>query len=203
MLAGRPAQGAPWLLLDPSTIGGRGQPTWSAGWTGAASRSSSFWCPTDIGVPTFTCFIVDRHPGAGAYRGYGCHLDPEIAMVRAVTEAVQARTIFIAGARDDLMRSTYAVLKRSRLSPADFRQHGRGRLGHAGPGHRHLPRRHPRHARALAAAGFEHVLARELDAREFEVAVARVIVPGLEPYLFQWVAAGDRARRFDPDVFVS
>jgi ribosomal protein S12 methylthiotransferase accessory factor YcaO len=46
-------------------------------------------------------------------------------MVRAVTEAVQARTIFIAGARDDLMRSEYAVLKRSRVSlwrAADLRR---------------------------------------------------------------------------------
>ena len=55
---------------------------------------------------------------------------------------------------------------------------------------------------ALAAAGFEHVLARSLDATEFEVSVARVVVPGLEPYLFSWTAYGERARRFDAAAFL-
>jgi ribosomal protein S12 methylthiotransferase accessory factor YcaO len=55
---------------------------------------------------------------------------------------------------------------------------------------------------ALAGAGFGCVLARELDASAFEVAVARVLVPGLEPYLFPWVGYGDRARSFDAAAYV-
>ena len=40
-------------------------------------------------------------PAMGLYRGYGAHLDPSIAMIRALTEAAQARLLLIAGARDD------------------------------------------------------------------------------------------------------
>ena len=32
-------------------------------------------------------------------------------MIRAVTEAIQSRTIFVAGARDDLLRPTYEAMK--------------------------------------------------------------------------------------------
>ncbi len=198
------AKGSPLLLLDPSTIRGEVVTDLIDRLDRRGLDVNLFWNPTDIGVPTFTCFVADQRPGAGAYRGYGCHLDPEIAMVRAVTEAVQARTIFIAGARDDLMRSEYAVLKRSRVSRADFERrsvvvawddvpdrdtgtfHGDIRVL----------------LDALAAAGFEHVLARSLDATEFEVSVARVVVPGLEPYLFSWTAYGERARRFDAAAFL-
>jgi ribosomal protein S12 methylthiotransferase accessory factor len=198
------AQGARSLLLDPTTIRGELVGDLVERLARRGLVVNLFWCPTDIGVPTFTCYVVDDRPGAGAYKGYGCHLDPEIAMVRAVTEAVQARTIFVAGARDDLMRSTYAVLKRTRLSRDDFERES------AVVAWDDVPDRDTGTFHgdievllgALSAAGFEHVLARELDAGDFEVAVARVIVPGLEPYLFSWSAYGDRARHFDAAAFV-
>lgn len=161
------------------------------------------WTPTEIGVPTCAAYLLDRRPGAGIYKGYGCHLDPEIAMVRAVTEAVQGRTIFVAGARDDLLRASYAVLKRGDLTPDAFRRDA------ITISVDDLPDRATKSfhgdvavmMQALAAAGFEHVLARELDASAFEVSVARVVVPGLEPYLFHWVGHGDRARGFAASDF--
>jgi YcaO-like protein with predicted kinase domain len=172
----------------------------------AGVEAQIVWCPTEVGVPTCLAFIVDRNPGVGVYKGYGCHLDPEIAMIRAVTEAVQSRTIFVAGARDDLMRATYEAMKRSDvLSPAEFRHNAR-LISVSDIPDRATPTFHGDIAvmlELLERAGFEHVLARELEASAFEAAVARVIVPGLEPYQFQWVAAGERARRFDPDMFVS
>ena len=191
-------------MLDPSTIRGEVIADLLEQLDQCGLEVNLFWCPTDIGVPMFTCYVLDRRPGAGAYEGHGCHLDPEIAMVRAVTEAVQARTIFIAGARDDLMRSTYAVLKRTRLTRHDFEQQSVvvawDDLPDRDTGTFHGDVRVM--LDALAAAGFERVLARELDAREFEVAVARVIVPGLEPYLFSWSAYGDRALRFDASAYL-
>jgi ribosomal protein S12 methylthiotransferase accessory factor YcaO len=54
----------------------------------------------------------------------------------------------------------------------------------------------------LERAGFEHVLVREFDASAFECSVVRVLVPGLETYQFQWVAARERARIFDPSAAV-
>jgi ribosomal protein S12 methylthiotransferase accessory factor YcaO len=50
----------------------------------------------------------------------------------------------------------------------------------------------------LARCGFTKVLARELDASAFGVSVCRVVVPGLEPYRFPWIAVSDRAKKFVP-----
>ena len=192
------------LLLDPATIRGEVVVDLLERLDACGVSVQLFWCPTDIGVPTFVCYVVDDQHGSGIYKGYGCHLDPEIAMVRAVTEAVQARTIFVAGARDDLPRSAYSVLKRSHATREDFE---RGALV---IGYQDVPDRSTRTFHgdiavlldALAAAGIEHVLARALDASEFEVAVARVLVPELEPYLFPWVGYGERARSFDAAAYL-
>jgi YcaO-like protein with predicted kinase domain len=70
---------------------------------------------TDIGLPAFYCQIhgrnqYDSHSGAGA----GCHLTRDIALSRALTEAAQVRTTYIAGSRDDLSPRDYSGVNRSR-----------------------------------------------------------------------------------------
>jgi ribosomal protein S12 methylthiotransferase accessory factor len=168
----------------------------------ADSEVAIVWCPTEIGIPTFTAVIWAKQPGIGLYKGYGCHLNPEIAMVRAVTEAAQARTIFVAGARDDLLRGSHAALRRSDVGvPSAFAKHSvtvdvgdiqdrstktfHGDIGIM--------------INALHDSGFPHVLAREFEmGQEFEVAVTRVVVPGLEPYRFPWISVTERAKSFVP-----
>jgi YcaO-like protein with predicted kinase domain len=196
-------RGARRLVIDNDTIGGPVIRELLDHLDRRGADVQIVWTPTEIGVPTCAAYLLDRRPGAGIYKGYGCHLDPEIAMVRAVTEAVQGRTIFVAGARDDLLRASYAVLKRGNATPEEFRRDAvvisvddlpdRATSSFHGDIAVMLD--------ALAAAGFEHVLARELDASAFEVSVARVVVPGLEPYLFHWVGHGERARRFVAEDF--
>jgi ribosomal protein S12 methylthiotransferase accessory factor len=159
------------------------------------------WNPTDIGVPSCTAFVWSKVSGMGVYKGYGCHLDPEIAMIRAVTEAVQARTVFVAGARDDLMRGAFEALKRSDVAGpepmlANCRMVTVNDIPNRATGSFHgdvslmLD--------DLARCGFTKVLARELDASAFGVSVCRVVVPGLEPYRFPWIAVSDRAKKFVP-----
>lgn len=162
------------------------------------------WNRTDLGVPTFTAYIWSRIPGIGTYRGYGCHLDPEIAMIRAITEAAQSRAIFIAAARDDMLRGAFEILKRADdvgvrsiihrsnvVSTDDI-----GNLAtNSFHGDIHVL------LNALDRGGFSAVLARELDASMFEASVCRVLVPGLETYRFAWSPTSDRASTFDPDEF--
>jgi YcaO-like protein with predicted kinase domain len=55
------------------------------------------------GIASVHAALLDRrdpggHPGAGD----GCHLSPTVALLRALTEAVQTRLTYIAGTRDDL-----------------------------------------------------------------------------------------------------
>jgi YcaO-like protein with predicted kinase domain len=68
---------------------------------------------SDVGVPVFGAMLLEdpAEPswrGLGVYQGFGCHLDPEIAVSRALTEAVQTRLTYIAGSRDDFFPSDYA-----------------------------------------------------------------------------------------------
>nr|WP_042187455.1 YcaO-like family protein [Kibdelosporangium sp. MJ126-NF4]CEL18103.1 FIG00820054: hypothetical protein [Kibdelosporangium sp. MJ126-NF4]CTQ90668.1 FIG00820054: hypothetical protein [Kibdelosporangium sp. MJ126-NF4] len=62
-----------------------------------------------VGLPCFEAAVWSRtlpHVFAGA----GCHLDAEVALSRALTEAAQSRLTLIAGARDDIAHSIYAWL---------------------------------------------------------------------------------------------
>jgi ribosomal protein S12 methylthiotransferase accessory factor len=62
------------------------------------------------GSPVFACEINDLGKDARPYRamqGRGCHPLPEIALFKALAEALQGRTTFIAGARDDMLPSDY------------------------------------------------------------------------------------------------
>jgi ribosomal protein S12 methylthiotransferase accessory factor len=76
-------------------------------------RLHLFDITTDYNVPVFSAIIVDLSGRcAGTFCGYGCHLNAEIAAIRAITEAAQARCCYISGARDDLFRRQFLLMKR-------------------------------------------------------------------------------------------
>jgi YcaO-like protein with predicted kinase domain len=67
---------------------------------------------SDTGVSAYACQIVERPDNArwrviGPTGGYGCHLSSAIALMRALTEAVQSRLTLISGSRDDMFYRTY------------------------------------------------------------------------------------------------
>lgn len=74
-----------------------------------ASQDSYIWDITaDNGIPTYFVVIVDRnshtkHIGVGS----GTHLCRHVALLRALHEAVQVRTTYIVGARDDITLDEY------------------------------------------------------------------------------------------------
>lgn len=63
------------------------------------------------GIPTFLCRIIPNVcwslSGIRAATGMGTHLNKEIALIRAITEAAQSRLTFISGARDDISYASY------------------------------------------------------------------------------------------------
>ncbi|MEM7271357.1 MAG: YcaO-like family protein, partial [Pseudomonadota bacterium] len=75
----------------------------------AAGIDVAMWDVTsDIGAPTFLALIDDAEGRDGAPEfGAGCHLAPEVALSRALTEAAQARLTYIAGAREDIPDADY------------------------------------------------------------------------------------------------
>lgn len=142
---------------------------------------------TDLGVPCFQALLVDRrqedeHIGVGA----GCHPAREIALLRALTEAVQVRMTYIVGARDDLMPEQFTragrdqKLRQARLLLASSQAE---RCFDAIPSFDSdsfdadlawlLAR--------LDGTGLPEVIAVDLTRPGLDLAVVRVVVPGLEP----------------------
>lgn len=142
---------------------------------------------SNAGIPAFYCLIVDEqdplgHSGGGA----GCHLDPAIAVSRAITEAIQVRTNYIAGARDDLGQSEYQADE-----VASKIEHARWLMA--------LPCGKPVNFEdfedqssdsfssdieilldKLRKVGIEQVLCVDLTRETYGIPVVRIVIPGLE-----------------------
>ncbi len=71
---------------------------------------------SDTNVPTYRAALASADARTswrrlGVAEGFGSHLSPAIAFLRATTEAVQSRLTLIAGSRDDLYREKYATFR--------------------------------------------------------------------------------------------
>jgi ribosomal protein S12 methylthiotransferase accessory factor len=156
---------------------------------------------SDLGIPVFECIVYDRelrHVGLG--RGYGCHLDPVVAASRALTEAVQGRTILIAGSRDDIFQRDLRAIQlsdaqdeiaRMKMHPATSRlDDDADRSMDSFEGDISLL------LAALRGAGLDQAVVLDLSKPEIGVPVVRVVVPGLEALHLDFYAAGRRARAF-------
>jgi len=157
-----------------------------------------FDATVDTGVPAYAAVVADRvDPAMGLFKGYGAHLDPGIAMIRALTEAAQGRVLLIAGSRDDYFgreqRANRLFGDQSRL---DFEA-----IPATADGNRHAGAVTESFAadiqiviQRLCAAGLESVIVVDLTHPELGIPVARVIVPGLEGYHFDFYRPGPRAQ---------
>jgi ribosomal protein S12 methylthiotransferase accessory factor len=78
-----------------------------------ANLDVTVWDATsDVGVACFHCLLMGEGDEVEPEFGAGCHPVREIALLRAITEAVQARTTFISGARDDFLSTIYTPAAR-------------------------------------------------------------------------------------------
>lgn len=158
---------------------------------------------SDVGLPSYICLAIgDENDWADPEFGAGCHAAKEIALSRAITEAAQARATYIAGSRDDVGLSEYKSTQRQRR-----RMQGLQQL------QKHQPRRNFAATtsfdnenieddlelclRQLEAVGIEQVVAVDLSKTEFGLAVAKVVIPGLEGVHGHWHSSyipGQRAK---------
>jgi len=158
-----------------------------------------FDCTADTAVPTYEAYLLDDlDPNTGIFHGYGTHLHPEVALVRALTEAVQGRTVYIAGSRDDLSALEHRRVRRFGMDRA------MEAMAHADAPPVCTP---PSAAGAsfeqdcatmlerVRAVGINHVIVVDLAPPGLPVAVVRVVAPGLEGYnSFNYYAPGPRGR---------
>ncbi len=144
---------------------------------------------SDIGVPCFLCLIAEPGAETGtAEFGAGAHPAPEIALMRALTEAAQARTTFIAGAREDIPEADYtpeALAGRQAMAGS--------LMGNLAPERdfdtigslekESFAQDIAATLAALRGAGIEEVVAVDLGDPKLPFTVVRVVVPGLEAAL--------------------
>lgn len=127
-----------------------------------------------VGVPAV---VADVAYGdlPNVWRGAGCHLAPEVALSRALTEAAQSRLTYIAGSRDDL-RQLGGPDRFARLEPPA----GSRALAEVGPlrPSADLAADRERILGALAAGGYEP-FAVDLTREDLGVPVVKVFCPGL------------------------
>jgi ribosomal protein S12 methylthiotransferase accessory factor len=160
---------------------------------------------SDVGVPAFRCTIIDREtdPARPLYpsSGMGCHVTREVALFRALAEAAQSRLTRISSSRDDVNREDYELTRNPDLLARTRR------LLRRQPAARRFDQA-PSFASAtfedderwlldrLAAAGFDSVLRVDCTRAGLDIAVVRVVIPGLEgkPGGEGW-APGARAQR--------
>ncbi len=137
-----------------------------------------------FGIASFYAEIDDKNSirGLGSFGGYGTHLSREVALSRAITEAVQSRLTIIAGSRDDCLPSFY------------YENIGR-HIEYAGSEIRSfhecantvIPNSFKECIALLLAKlkqqNINHVFVYDHTRPELDIAVANVIVPGLD---FEW-----------------
>lgn len=152
-----------------------------------AGLDVALWDVTsDIGIASVLCLLAGRQGSLAAPElGAGCHRDRGIALCRALTEAAQARTTFIAGSRDDITAENYrpeALAERYRAARETLEATQATRAFGALPSGAGETLEEDLEAicTALAAADLPEVYAVDLTKPVFDIAVARVVVPGLE-----------------------
>lgn len=144
---------------------------------------------TDIGIPCFYCTIMASkidplrplYPASGA----GCHLDKHIALSRAITEAAQTRLTQISGSRDDVSMHEYHSSQQSEYQQR-VSQWINAQEQHKSfctvPSWQNDMLNQDLHQqiKQLRAIGITQIATVDLRQSDFNIPVARVVIPGLE-----------------------
>lgn len=159
----------------------------------------------DMGLPTYDALLTDAgEGGTGNFAGHGSSLIPSTAIVRAVTEAVQARGLITAGARDDQFRCARdasrlvsqhrrSYVPQSLIEPMRYDDLSTGTL----TGDAEVL------VEMIEREGLGPVLVHRHTDEHDPVQVVRIVVPGLEGYMFSNYARGRRAREMAAKVGVA
>ncbi|MEM7222951.1 MAG: YcaO-like family protein [Pseudomonadota bacterium] len=156
----------------------------------AAGLKTYLWDQTvDVAVPSFGCAISEASDqplwaDLGTFHGFGCHVSKDIAVSRALTEAIQSRLTYISGARDDLFREDFALMQSDRhnarwtavLGDAEAHIDYRGLPSFKSAS---LEDDIAVQLNALSKAGFGQVVITDLTKPSLGIPVVRATIPGM------------------------
>lgn len=154
----------------------------------------------DINVPTIAASADDtvtRDAGLLTL-GMGTHLDPEVAILRALTEVAQSRATQINGAREDTVRADFAreagYERMKRINKYYFRQE-ENQINLSDIENKSTTSINEDLEIVkdeLTSNDIKHILYHDLTRSELDVSVVRVIIPEMEIYAIDPSRAGYR-----------
>ena len=162
----------------------------------------------EIGIPTFMCQLYDpQRPEQFSQikfsSGYGTHLSKEVAMLRAVTEAVQTRPAMIDGSRDNINKADI-YLNHYQGFQIIHQQHPSHRRGQVEEDYSGIPSLETDsfdedvrlQLDLIQKRGLNQVLMVDLTKPAFNIPVVHVLIPGMEIHKPQVeLRLGERAAR--------
>lgn len=158
----------------------------------------------DIGVPTVTASSDDNilKDPALLCLGVGTHLDPNIAIIRALTEVAQSRATQIHGTREDTTRANFmrkaGYERMKRINHQYFEEEEDKKsiddMNHLGT--TSIKKDIEQCKKHLQNAGFNKILYTDLTREEIGVSASRVIIPGAEVYTIDPDRLGKRYLNF-------
>lgn len=157
----------------------------------------------DINVPTIAASADDtvtRDAGLLTL-GIGTHLDPEVAILRALTEVAQSRATQINGAREDTVRADFArevgYERMKRINKYYFKQEEE-QISLSDIENKSTTSINDDLEivkKELTSNEIKHVLYHDLTRPELDVSVVRVVIPKMELYAIDQSRAGYRFLR--------
>ena len=157
----------------------------------------------DINVPTIAASADDtvtRDAGLLTL-GIGTHLDPEVAILRALTEVAQSRATQINGAREDTVRADFArevgYERMKRINKYYFKQEEE-QISLSDIENKSTTSINDDLEivkKELTSNEIKHVLYHDLTRPELDVSVVRVVIPEMELYAIDQSRAGYRFLR--------
>jgi len=153
---------------------------------------------TDLGVPVIAAFSQDvKHPNLMPFDGFGAHLDPLVAMARALLELATTRAFFIQKhGLDSLRENIPFYYSEGDLEDPRFYASEQKRLGEMGSEYstdilediRTLLKK-------LEERGLPRTVTVDLTRPDVGIPTVRVIIPGMEVYCFDRERKGNRLAR--------
>ncbi|MFB3926141.1 MAG: YcaO-like family protein [Syntrophales bacterium] len=158
---------------------------------------------SDIGVPVVGAFSRDLvYRNMFPVNGFGAHIDPRVAMVRALLEIATTRALFIQKHGIERMCEAMPLYLQGDGEEDDhrfyaYRQKGLKELeiGYD----RDILRDIKAMTARLESRGLSRVIAVNLTRPDIGIPTVRMIVPGLETYCFDNTRVGERALRTPED----
>ena len=153
---------------------------------------------TDVGMPVVAAFSRDLvHLTMAPIDGFGAHLDPRVATVRAILEIATTRALFIQKYGIEGMCETVPLYLRhgEEEDPRFYAHHQKGikelEVGYSTDIYEDIQSMISK----LRARGLNRVVAVNLTRSDVDIPTVRMIVPGMETYCFDKTRVGERAIR--------